>query len=49
MHLIQSSAPYILLTLLTNVTVYAYSMDADQTAPIGAVLSRSTLFDLKSC
>ena len=34
-----------LLTLLTNVSMEANSVDQDQTAPVGAVWSGSTLFD----
>ena len=34
----------LLLTLMTNATIKANSVDPDQTAPIGAVWSESTLF-----
>ena len=34
-----------LLTLLINVSTQANSVDPDQTAPVGAVWSGSTLFD----
>ena len=49
MHLKMTSAEVIcciyLLTLLTNVSVEANSVEPDQTAPVGAVWSGSTLSD----
>ena len=42
--LLKSSTANNCLTLLTNLSIEANSVDPDQTAPIGAVGSGSTLF-----
>ena len=45
---IKASAAYICLTLLSNWSIEANSVDPDQTAPTGAVLTGSTLFVKKA-
>ena len=45
---LKSSAANNCLTLLTNLSIEANRVDPDQTAPIGAVWSGSTLFVIES-
>ena len=48
MHLKMSSAANNCLTLLANLGMQAKSVDPEQTAPIGAVCSGSTLFAIEA-
>ena len=44
-----SSAANSCLKLLTNLSIVANRVDPDQTAPVGAVTSESTLSAIKAC
>ena len=47
-HLLKLSAANNCLTLLVNLSIQAKSVDPEQTAPIGAVWSGSTLFAIEA-